>query len=296
MRRHRGWEGSPSSAPRRTSGDCRFLSPAFFHNADRSAWGKVPTSFPWLRLVRRSVIDPPGPRKQRTDTERIMPLDPLADLRERLTKLEILLRSRFLERSSVDQGRMTFIESELLMQGGSRLKGEGTFTWTGPATIRGSLNIEGPAKVTGDMDIQGLTRLLSELIVEGGKITAGDVRIEDGKVHVGGMALDPDVAGGALTFPNGSRLEADDDNEGERLVAGNSVVNVGEVASIRKGSTSVIVSGIGVTVNAGAGNEILLQGAVRIPLASVPTYSGTGLPQGTLRLSTTGNLERADGS
>lgn len=225
-----------------------------------------------------------------------MPLDPLADFRDRLTKLEILLRSRFLERSSVDQGRMTFVESELLMQGGSRLNGEGTFTWTGPATIRGSLKIEGPAKVTGDMDIEGLTRLLSELVVEGGKITAGDVRIEDGKVHVGGMVLDPDVAGGALMFPNGSRLEADDDNGGERLIAGDSVVNVGEVASIRKGSTSVIVSAIGVTVNASAGNEILLQGAVRIPLSSVPTYSGTGLPEGTLRLSTTGRLERADGS
>ncbi|MCM3500618.1 hypothetical protein M3667_01835 [Microbacterium sp. P26] len=225
-----------------------------------------------------------------------MPLDPLENFRRRLDTLEALLRTRFLERSSIDEGQMRFLRSKLLLEDGSLLRGSGIFEWTGPATVRGSLDIKGPANVTGTMDIAGLTRLLSELVVEGGKITAGDVRIEDGKIHIGGMILDPDVAGGALTFPNGSRLEADDDNGGERLITGDSVVNVGEVASIRKGSTSVIVSAIGVTVNAGAGNEILLQGAVRIPLASVPTYSGTGLPQGTLRLSTTGRLERADGT
>ncbi|MFF7684120.1 hypothetical protein ACFZA2_15335 [Microbacterium sp. NPDC007973] len=124
----------------------------------------------------------------------------------------------------------------------------------------------------------------------------GNVRIQEGKIFVNDMVLDPSIGGGALTFPNGSRLEADAANTGARLIAGTAVANVGDVASLRKGSTSVIISALGVTINAPSGEEILLQGAVRIPLASVPTYTGTGLPAGTLRLSTSGRLERADGT
>lgn len=234
-------------------------------------------------------------------------------LLRRIEELEQLLRANPLRSASVSRGTTEFRENSTLLITDSnlrvigtayvvgRLEGEGTFSWSGPALLDGpveitnTLDVLAATRLRGETTIEGLTRLLAELVVEG-KITAGDVRIEDGKVYAGGMVLDPSIAGGALTFPNGSRLEADAANGGERLIAGDAVVNVGDVASLRKGSTSVIISSLGVTVNAPSGEEILLQGAVRIPLASVPTYAGTGLPAGTLRLSTSGRLERADGS
>lgn len=227
-----------------------------------------------------------------------MPLDPLADLRARLEKLETLLRSRFLERSSVDEGRMTFIKSELLMQGESRLNGEGTFTWTGPATIRGSLKIEGPAKVTGDMDIEGRTRLLSELIVEGGKITAGNIRIEDGKIYVGtgsaeividgatgkitagDMTMDPTVSGGALTFANGAQVFTDANTV--QVFKGNSVVQVADgYAKLQNGGNVVQIDPQGIRMSPGA----------------IPSAPGTGLPvPGVLIQAPDGYVRKSDGT
>lgn len=226
----------------------------------------------------------------------------------RIERLEQLLQANPLRSISVERGMTEFYDQSTLRITDSNLEVVGTATVVGFLRVVGRVIIEG----LGILTVHGLIELLGrmrvsggggitvegggDVVVDGGEIRAGDVVIKDGKVYIDGMVLDPDTAGGALTFPNGSRLEADEANAGARLSAGSAVVNVGEVASIRKGSTSVLVSSLGVTINTPTGQEILLQGPVRIPLASVPTYAGSGLPQGTLRLSTTGRLERADGT
>lgn len=210
------------------------------------------------------------------------------------------------ESSSIRDGMIRFIRGVLKLEGGALLDGDGTFRWRGRGSIAGDWEVlEGGVIKVGAVLISpvGGGRIMVgqgpvAIILDGGSgsLTMGNVRIQEGKIFVNDMVLDPSIGGGALTFPNGSRLEADAANTGARLIAGTAVANVGDVASLRKGSTSVIISTLGVTVNAPSGEEILLQGAVRIPLASVPTYAGTGLPQGTLRLSTSGRLERADGT
>ncbi|KQR86742.1 hypothetical protein [Microbacterium sp. Leaf179] len=229
-------------------------------------------------------------------------------LQSQIDELRTLLTANPLRSASVNEGRTRYYGGSELLIEDSNLNVTGTATIVGWLRVVGRIVLEG----LGILTVNGLIELLGrmrvngggginvedggDVVVDGGEIRAGDVVIRDGKVYVGGMVLDPDTEGGALTFPNGSRLEADGDNTGARLIAGSSVANVGDVTSLRKGSTSVIVSALGVTINTPSGQEILLQGAVRVPLASVPTYAGAGLPAGTLRLSTAGRLERADGS
>lgn len=219
-----------------------------------------------------------------------------------------LVQANPLRNAAVERGVTEFYNQSTLRITDSNLEVIGEALIVGWLRVVGKIVLEG----LGILEVNGLIDLLGRMKVRGGggitveddgdidvlggMIRAGLVRIEDGKIYIGDMVLDPDIEGGALTFPNGSRLEADADNAGARLSAGSAVVNVGEVASIRKGPTSVLVSSLGVTINTPSGQEILLQGPVRIPLASVPTYAGSGLPEGTLRLSTTGRLERADGT
>ncbi len=134
------------------------------------------------------------------------------------------------------------------------------------------------------------------IILDGGSgtLTMGSVRIEGGKIYVGNMVLDPTVEGGALTYPNGSRLAADAGNAGAQLASGDAVVRVGVVASLRKGLSSVIVSALGVTLNAASGTLIELIGSVSIP--NIQTVSGTGLPLNTLLVTSSGGLRRSDGT
>lgn len=208
------------------------------------------------------------------------------------------------ESSSIRNGMVRFIGGVLKLEAGALLKGIGTFDWTGPGSIAGNFEVldGGVIKVGGVLisPVGGGRIMIGQgpvaIILDGGtgSLTMGDVRIEAGKIYVKDMVLDPAVAGGALTFPNGSRLEADDENNGERLVAGNAVVNVGAVTSIRKGPSSVIVSSDEVTVNAAGGGDINLLGAVSIP--AIPFVSGTGLPLNTLMVTANGQLRRSDGS
>lgn len=226
----------------------------------------------------------------------------------RLEALEQLLRANPLRNAYVGRGITEWGENSTLRITDSNMEVVGAAFISGLLEVVGRLSVRGLGilEVAGLIDLVGRMRVHGggdvtvedggDVVVDGGQIRAGDVIIRDGKILIGGMVLDPSIGGGALIFPNGSRIEADAANSGERLIAGDAVLNVGDVASLRKGSTSVIISSLGVTVNAPSGEEILLQGAVRIPLASVPTYAGTGLPAGTLRLSTSGRLERADGT
>lgn len=245
-------------------------------------------------------------------------IEEIRDVRDRLRRLE---NGVPLQNASVTRGRLRFEGGLLQIDSGGRLvvigsasiDGEttvnGTFVLTGsgwriigsgtiegPTTVTGTFKVDGDTRITGNLGLEGDIMLTGNFSVEGGRIVADDVRIEDGKVHIGGMVLDPDIAGGVLRFPNGSRLEADDSNGGAQLIAGSSVVNVGDVTSIRKGPSSVIVSSNSVTLNAAGGGPISFIGEVVFQLADIETFPGNGLAQGVLRVTTSGRLQRADGS
>lgn len=250
-----------------------------------------------------------------------MAADPslLAALRNMQDRIRRLENGIPLQNASVTRGRLRFIGGELLVDSGGRfvvvgtasIDGEttvnGTFLLTGsgwriigsgsiegPTTVVGTLKIDGDTRVTGNLGLEGDIMLSGNMSVEGGQIINGEVRIAENLIYIGEMVLDPDIGGGALRFPNGSRLEADDENAGARLISGSAVVNVGAVASIRKGPSSLIVASNSVTVNAAGGGDIDLIGAVKIP--GIPTASGTGLPLNTLLVTTAGYLRRSDGT
>lgn len=171
--------------------------------------------------------------------------------RELMDRVRRLENTTMLQNAAVSEGRLRFIGGLLLIDSGGRLEvvgtfdGNGDFTWSGPWAFTGDGGIAGDVDITGNATVKGAGRIR----VEGGDSPA---TIEDGKV----------------SFDTGGELEADVTNGGVRLRADDAVVNVGNVASIRKGSTSVIAGPLGVTLNAPSGQQILLQGA--LAFASLP--------------------------
>ncbi len=231
--------------------------------------------------------------------DRVRPDAPENDvdaLLERIERLETMVYGR---NASVHSGSTEFVGEDSLIVRGSQLVvgtlrtiGRQIIEGLGILDVFGLINLLGSMKVNGGGDIR--VEDGGDIIVDGGAIKALNVEIRDGKVYIASMVLDPEIAGGALTFPNGSRLEADGDNAGARVIAGNAIVNVGAVASMRKGPSSVIVASDSVTLNAAGGGDINLIGAVNIP--AIPTASGTGLPLNTLLVTTGGYLRRSDGT
>lgn len=232
--------------------------------------------------------------------------DLYAELRRLRKDVDRLQTATPLQNSSVGRGRLRFFNNSQLLIQDSNLDVTGTATIIGTLRTVGRIILEG----LGILTVNGLIELLGrmrvnggggitvegggDIVVDGGMIKAADVEIRDGKVYIASMVLDPAVGGGALTFPNGSRLEADGSNAGERLIAGDAIVNVGAVASIRKGPSSVIVSSNSVTVNAASGGDINMVGSVNIP--AIPFASGTGLPLNVLLVTAAGYLRRSDGT
>jgi len=218
---------------------------------------------------------------------------------------------RFVERVERTE-TMVYGRNASVHSGSTEFVGENSLIVRGSQLVSGLLNVIGRLIVSGlgILEVNGLIDLLGrmrvrggggvtvedggDIVVDGGAIKAINVEIRDGKVFIANMVLDPEIAGGALTFPNGSRLEADGDNSGARLIAGNAIVNVGAVASMRKGPSAVIVASDSVTVNAAGGGDIDMIGSVHIP--GIPTASGTGLPLNTLLVTTSGYLRRSDGT
>lgn len=185
-----------------------------------------------------------------------MPLDPLADLRAKLEKLEILFRTRYLERSSVDDGIMHFIRSVLKMESGSVLDGDGTFRWRGSGSIAGNFEVleGGVIKVGGvlispigggrimigagpnGIILDGATGSLTNgnVTIEGGKATfgVGDQKVvidgATGKVQSGKLSLDPTANGGSIKFADGPEVYADGTTLALYSVATGAFIEVGE--------------------------------------------------------------------
>lgn len=223
----------------------------------------------------------------------------LRAMKDEIRRLKIAIP---LQNSSVTKGMLRFIGGVLRLEAGALLEGIGTFRWTGRGSIAGDWEVlEGGVIRVGGVLISpvGGGRIMVGqgpvgIILDGGSgsLTMGNVRIEAGKVYVGDMILDPAVAGGALTYPNGSRLEADADNAGARLIAGDAVVRVGLVASLRKAASSVIVSALGITLNAASGTDIEMLGRIRVDRASMPTVVDPNVPEGTPRILASGVVAR----
>ncbi|MCT2085034.1 hypothetical protein M3D75_02790 [Microbacterium enclense] len=222
----------------------------------------------------------------------------IKDIFYRLRKLE---SGSWLENSSITSGRMRFIGGTLRVDSGGRveivgtLQVDGTSTVTGQFTVTGPWSLQGDGTITGRVTISGPVQITGNVDLTGVMTVTGEIRVSgSGRVRIGDMVLDPSVAGGALIYGNGSRLEADGSINGARLIAGDAIVNVGAVSSIRKGPSSVIVSSNSVTVNAAGGGDIDLIGSVHVP--GIPTLGGTGLPLNTLLVTGSGYLRRSDGT
>ena len=181
--------------------------------------------------------------------------------REILDRIRTLETATTLQNAAVSEGRLRFIGGLLLIDSGGRLEvvgtfdGNGDFTWSGPWAFTGDGGIAGDVDITGNATVKGAGRIR----VEGGDSPA---TIENGKV----------------AFDTGGELEADVTNGGVRLRADDAVVNVGNVASLRKGSSSVTAGPLGVTVNAPSGQQILLQGALAFAAVPVAPAGVTTVP------------------
>ncbi|MFF7681460.1 hypothetical protein ACFZA2_01775 [Microbacterium sp. NPDC007973] len=188
-------------------------------------------------------------------------------LLRRIEELEQLLRANPLRSASVSRGTTEFRENSTLLITDSnmrvvgvayvsgRLEGEGTFSWSGPTLLDGSveitntLDVLAATRLRGETTIEGLTRLLAELIVEG-KITVGNVILEDGKIKAGGMTINPDVNGGQIDFGGGRSVNAGTGflglYDGDRFVVfnGSGVTMVAGGRSISVGPSGIRVSGV----------------------------------------------------
>lgn len=229
----------------------------------------------------------------------------IAKLKKWMARVDRLLSGTWLESASVTNGRLRFIGGLLLIDSGGtltvigHLNGSGDFVWDGPWALKGAGEITGNVDITGNLELldNGQFKSLG-VSIRDGKIYVGEgvnqivIDGATGKIHAGGMTIDPNESGGAVVFETG-QLEADGDNGGARLVRGDAVVNVGDVASIRKGDASVIVGPLGVTVNAAAGTPIRLQGDVVFSLGDIATEVRPDVEPGTLRITSTGRLLRS---
>ncbi|KIP93375.1 hypothetical protein RU09_06060 [Microbacterium sp. MEJ108Y] len=247
----------------------------------------------------------------------------------RVSRLE---SGALLENSSITNGRMRFIGGLLRLDSGARLEGVGTFEWSGAGSIAGNWEVlqggvikvggvlispvgggrimvgEGPVGIILDGGTGTLTmgniRLeggkiyvgagASQIVIDGatGKITAGNVTIETNKITVAGGSSPATLQEGKMAFGTGGSVEADTAIGGVRMVAGDAVVNAGTTASVRKGNASVIAGPLGIDINAAA-LRLLLNAPINLTPGLIPTQTGTGLPVGTLLITSTGALRRA---
>lgn len=232
----------------------------------------------------------------------------------RLSRLE---SGAMLENSSITNGRLRLIGGLLLLDSGATLRiigtvdGQGDFQWTGPwsfnspegGSIAGNVDLAGDFDLTGKLTADGI-RIengkiyvgagSSAIVIDGatGKVTAGNVVIEQNKITVGGGASPATMRDGGVSFETGGKLEADASVNGVRMVAGDAVMNAGNTASMRKGNVSVIAGPLGVDVNAAA-LRLLINAPITLTAALIPTQAGTGLPAGTLLITSGGALRRA---
>ena len=193
-------------------------------------------------------------------------------LLERTDRTETMVYGR---NSSVTNGRTRFIGEDSLIVMGSQLV-SGVLRVIGRVVVEGLgiLSVNGMIELFGNLRV----RAGGNIDVDSGEITSGNVRIADGKVHVGSMVLDPTLAGGAVTFPNGAQVFTDGTTI--QVYKGNSVVQISDgAAQLQHGGTVIEINGSG----------------ARISRSAVAPIDGVGLPTGALFQDANGYLRRSTG-
>lgn len=210
-----------------------------------------------------------------------------------------------------------------ITEGSLRVASEEGLIVEGSALVNGVLSVLGRVRIhgLGLLEVLSLIDLLGSMrvrgggsidVLDGGVINVGNVRIEDGKIYVGGtqIIIDGDTGkitinggsspatleDGKMSFGTGGAVEADTAVGGVKMTAGDAVVNAGNVASIRKGSSSIIVGPDDITINPAGDGDIDMGGTVKLSLGTIPELSGTGLPVNALLVTAGGYLRRSDGT
>lgn len=151
--------------------------------------------------------------------------DTVKKMQRQISRLE---SARWLENSSITNGRMRFIGGTLRVDSGGRveivgyLQVEGTTNIIGPVTISGVLNVTGDWRfsgngaITGDVVAEGKWTQNGDWEFNGDGDIDGDVDLTgilsvlgSGRINVGTtMVLNPSQAGGRLEFGSGRMLTA----------------------------------------------------------------------------------------
>jgi hypothetical protein len=212
------------------------------------------------------------------------PEDGLTRVLERIDRTET---TASLRSASVHDGRTRFVGLHSLVVEGSAL-------------VDGVLDVLGRIRVfgLGILEVLSLIDLLGSMRVrDGGSIDIGQIKIADGKIVVGGGDSPATIENGKVSFGTGGTVEADVAVGGVKMTAGDSVVNAGTVASIRKGESSIIVGPDQITINpAGDGDIDMTGGTVLLNRSAIPEVSGLGLPPDVLLITSAGRLRRTDGT
>lgn len=222
---------------------------------------------------------------------------------EVFARLEALESAKPLESSSVSGGRLRFIGGLLRVDSGGRVEIVGTLEIEGTTTVSGTFNVDGPwsitgdGTITGDVAVTGMFKVNGPWEINGDGVLTGDLTVAGGgKVVVSGGSSPATLENGKMSFGTGGAVEADTGVGGVKMTAGDAVVNAGTTASIRKGSSSIIVGPTAVTINPAGSGDIDLLGRVQLDRSTIPDLSGTGLPANILIVDSSGYLRRTDGT
>ncbi|WP_091232654.1 hypothetical protein [Microbacterium sp. 3J1] len=252
--------------------------------------------------------------------------DVAAALKSLIRRVRRLETATPLQNAAITRGSLRVASEEGLIVQGSALV-NGLLSVLGRVRIHGL----GLLEVLSLIDLLGSMRVRGGGTIDvesGGAIVVGNVRIQDGKIAVNGSAIVIDGATGRISvngndividgatgkitvnggsspatleegkmsFGTGGAVEADTSVGGVKMTAGDAVVNAGSTASIRKGSSSIIVGASGITINPAGSGDIDLLGTVQFDLSTIPQISGTGLYAGALIINGSGYLRRSDGT
>lgn len=212
-----------------------------------------------------------------------------------------ILSARWLENSSVRNGKLRFLGGVLRLDSGALLDLVGQWRFVGNGAITGDVFSEGkwtqvgPWEFTGDGDIFGDVNQI-------GILKQGNIRLQDGKIYVGiggaqividgatgkilagNMTIDP-ADGGSVTFPGGAKLAVG-------LTGGTSSVGLipGGSADISVNTLTAWMRALGASISVTTG-----QARISAPNVFIPDLPA-GAPAGAKAVlvdPSTGKLYRA---
>lgn len=210
-----------------------------------------------------------------------MPLDPLAEFRAELEKLKILFRTRYLERSSVDDGMMRFINSTLRVESGGRVEIIGTLQVDGQTTVTGSFEMAGDFTVTGPWNLKGAGVIEGDVTITGKVTQVGDMDV-DGVFTLNGdgwsITGDGEISGkvnltGSLEVAEGGYIQV-----GPTRISGSAEGFISSMLAIVMKAPIINITGaLGVSQGAVFEGSVSMPGLIPIALADAPAGAFVGV-------------------